>query len=123
MPTAWKLILIGLLILLLGSIPLAMQRDRVALEGTITDDRGAAVAGAAVEARNTMTGAVLRAVADERGRYRIEGLPQGRYSLWITAIGHDSVWIREVIVDRGETVRRDFRLAVSVSPISSGGAG
>ena len=122
MPTAWKLILIALLILLLGSIPLAMQRGQVAIEGTITDDRSAAVAGAIVEARNTMSGAVFRAIADERGRYRIEGLPPGRYSLWITAIGHDSVWIRETIVDRGQALRRDFRLAVSVSPITSGGA-
>jgi|SRR5689334_25434188 carboxypeptidase family protein len=122
MSTTWKYVLSIILILLLGSIPLAMQRDSGAIEGVVIDDHGAEIAGATVEARNTMSGVVFPAIADASGKYKIEGLPQGRYSLWVKAAGHDSVWIREVIVDRGQRVRRDFRLAVSESPIPSGGA-
>ena len=122
MSSTVKYILLIILILLLGSIPLAMQRDRAVLEGRITNNQGAAIVGAVVEARNTMTGVVFRAAADASGNYSIEDLPPGRYSLWVTAAGHDSVWIREVIVDRGSAVRRDIRLATSESPFPSGGA-
>jgi Carboxypeptidase regulatory-like domain len=122
MSTTWKYFLLVILILLLGSIPLAMQRDAGAIEGVVIDDHSAAIAGATVEARNTMSGVVFPAIADASGNYKINGLPQGRYSLWVKAAGHDSVWLREVIVDRGQTVRRDIRLAVSESPIPSGGA-
>ncbi len=117
-----KYILLIVLILLLGSIPLAMQREDGRIVGLVTDDHGIAIAGAAVEARNTMTGAVFRGVVDGSGSYKLEGLPQGRYSLWVRAEGHDSLWIREIIVDRGQAVRRDIRLAVSVLPVTSGGA-
>src|SRR5581483_1401126 len=122
MSSTVKYTLLILLILLLGSIPLAMQRDSAVLEGRITNNQGVAIAGAVVEARNTMTGAVFRATADALGNYTIEDLPQGRYSLWVTAAAHDSVWIREVIVDRGSTTQRDIRLAISESPAPTGEA-
>lgn len=116
-----KYTLLAILVLLLATFPLAMQRDSGAIEGLITSEQGA-VAAASVEARNLMSGVVFRAVADAAGHYKVEGLPQGHYSLWVRAPGHDSVWIREVVVERGHAVRRDIRLATSPSPIPSGGA-
>ncbi len=107
-------------VLLLASIPLAMQRDTGEINGVITDERGP-VAKASLEVRNVMSGMVLHATSDAAGHYRLESVPQGRYSFWVQAPAHDSVWIREVVVEQGRTTRRDIRLAKSPSdPLPTG---
>jgi Carboxypeptidase regulatory-like domain len=117
-------LLIAFLLLLLVSIPLAMQRASGSIEGVITNHHGP-LAKASVEARNVMSGVVFRAESDAAGHYKLEGLPPGRYSLWAKAAGHDSEWIREVVVERGQTSRRDIQLGTSqssASPLQSGAA-
>jgi hypothetical protein len=80
------------------------------IQGIIMNDRGP-VAGASLEARNVMSGAISRAESNAAGAYKVENLRAGRYSMWVQAAGHDSAWIREVIVERGRTTRHDIRLA------------
>ena len=109
MPRWVKFVLLGLILLLIGSIPLAMQRETGSIQGMITNDRGP-VAKASLEARNVMTGAVTRAESDAAGTYKLENLRAGRYSLWVRAAGHDSIWIREVIVERGQATHQDLHL-------------
>lgn len=107
-------------VLLLVSIPLAMQREAGGIDGLVTDETGP-VAKASVEARNVMSGAVFRAQSDAAGYYKLVSLPQGRYSLWAKAPGHDSEWIRELIVEQGRTTHRDIRLGKSPSgPLPTG---
>ena len=118
MPTVLKYILLIAVLLLLVSIPLAMQRQVGGIDGLITNERGPIVK-ASVEARNVMSGAVFRAQSDAAGHYTIATLPQGRYSLWVTAPLHDSQWIREIVVEEGRTTHRDIRLGRS-QPSSSG---
>ena len=103
-----KYILLTALVLLLAAIPLAMQRDTGGIDGLITDQYGP-VAKASVEARNVMSGAMVRVQSDAAGHYKMN-LPQGRYSLWVKAQEHDSQWIRELIVEQGRTTHRDIRL-------------
>jgi hypothetical protein len=62
-----------------------------------------------------MSSAVFRAQSDTAGHYRLERLPQGRYSLWAKASEHDAEWIREVIVEKDRTTHRDIRLGKSPS--------
>ena len=120
MSSALKYALLIFLVLLLAAIPLAMQREAGSIDGVITDARGP-VAKASVEARNVMSGAVFRARSDAAGHYRLVSLPQGRYSLWVKALEHDSEWIREVLVEHGQTSRLDIRLGISLSaPIPTG---
>jgi Carboxypeptidase regulatory-like domain len=119
MSSALKYVLLVALVLLLASIPLAMQRDTGAIDGLITDEHGPIVK-ASVEARNTMSGAALRVQSDAAGHYSVS-LPQGRYSLWVKAPEHDSEWIRELIVEQGRTTHRDIRLGKSQSgPLPTG---
>ena len=49
--------------LLLASIPLAMQREQVSIDGFITNQNGP-IAKASVEARNVMSGSVARVQSD-----------------------------------------------------------
>jgi hypothetical protein len=104
--------LLILILLLLVSVPLAMQFETGSIEGVITNERGP-IAKASVEARNVMSGAAFRTESDAVGHYRLENLRAGRYSLWVGAPGHDSMWIRQVIVERGQTAHSDIHLGRS----------
>ena len=115
MSSTLKYALLIAVVLLLASIPLAMQREPASIDGFITNQDGP-IAQASVEARNVMSGSVARVQSDAVGHYKLVSLPPGRYSLWIQAPAHDSVWIREVIVKEGRTTRRDIRLGKSGSP-------
>ena len=88
-----KYVLLGLLLLLLGSIPLAMQLTAGSIEGLITNQAGP-VSGATIEARNIMTGVETRGVSDQNGHFKIVGLREGRYSLRISEERHESVLSR-----------------------------
>jgi hypothetical protein len=117
MSSTAKFALLIAFLLLLVSIPLAMQRDTGGIEGLITNQHGP-LAKASVEARNVMSGVVFRAESDAAGHYKLASLPPGRYSLWVRAPLHDSEWIREVVVERGRITRHDVHLGISQSGAS-----
>ena len=112
--------LLAAILLLLVSIPLAMQRETGRIDGVITNENGP-IAKVSVEARNVMSGVVFRGQSDAAGHYKLVSLPQGRYSLWVKAPGHDSQWIRELIVEHDRTTHQDIRLRKSPSgPLPTG---
>jgi len=51
------------------------------LQGTVTDQSGAAVAGAKVTATNQSTGVIRETTSNNVGFYRIAGLPPGTYTV------------------------------------------
>ena len=51
------------------------------IEGTVTDTTGAAVPGIAVRVTSPNLISAQTAVTDEGGRYRILGLPPGKYAI------------------------------------------
>jgi iron complex outermembrane recepter protein len=73
--------LAGVLVL---AVPVAAQ-PVFWIEGTIRDATGAAVQGVRVEAR--ASGAPRSSVTDASGRYRIEGLTRGRYTIKAEHVG------------------------------------
>ena len=109
MPRWLKYSLWILLIVLLTAIPLAMLSEAGSLEGVITDELGP-VPGAVVKATNVMTLDVSRTATNSAGHYKFDKLRAGRYSLWITADGHDSIEVPRLIVDHGQEVRQDLQM-------------
>jgi hypothetical protein len=109
MPRLLKYVLLTLIFWLLGSIPLTMQFETGSIEGLIRDERGA-VEGASVEARNVMSGAIFHAESNVTGYYKLENIRAGRYSLWVEAVDHDSIWIPPVSVERGQSLQQHFRM-------------
>jgi protocatechuate 3,4-dioxygenase beta subunit len=63
------------------SIELFAQSTSATLTGSVADPTGAAVPGAALEARDVNTGYVHRAVSNEQGQYTISDLRNGTYTL------------------------------------------
>src|SRR5438128_768461 len=62
-----------------------------AIEGSVTDQSEAAVAGANVVLKGTDTGMTQSATANSDGYFRFPSLAPGRYSLTVTAPGFGSV--------------------------------
>src|SRR5580658_5937734 len=73
---------ITLCMLVLGCAGLAVaQVNTATLSGTVVDPQGLAVRGAKLTVKNAETGAERDAVSDDGGRYKIVGLPPGRYKV------------------------------------------
>jgi hypothetical protein len=70
--------------LLVGS---AHAQFHAAIQGTVMDSKGGAIAGAKVTATNLATGATRETVTSAEGFYRIGDLPPGTYSVSVEAAG------------------------------------
>src|SRR5438874_8660624 len=70
------------------SLPLlTVQAAGGQIEGRVTDPKGAAVVGAKVIATDAATNQTYTATTDAQGRYKIEGLPAGSYSVVVSGRG------------------------------------
>ena len=83
------------------------------ITGTITDPKGAAVTGAAITARDPLSNQTFTATTDEQGRFKIENLPAGTYTLTISAKGFSDVRRENVGVEEGAAATVDARLEVA----------
>jgi Carboxypeptidase regulatory-like domain len=57
------------------------QSNSGAITGRVTDQDGAAVSGASIQAKNTNTGTIYKATSSSSGDYKFEGLPAGSYQI------------------------------------------
>ncbi len=99
-----------LLLSLFVSIASAQTTGASSIQGLITDNTGALIPGAQVEAKNLDTGVVSKAVSNEAGLYRVPGLIPGRYSLTVSAQGFSKVETPELRLEVGQTARLDYSL-------------
>ncbi|MBV9402084.1 MAG: TonB-dependent receptor [Bryobacterales bacterium] len=97
---------------LVSALALFAQSDRGTITGTISDPAGAVVANAAVEARNSDTGAVYPVAASDTGNYTIVQLPSGNYALSVTVPGFKKYVRSGLVVQAAQTIRVDATLEV-----------
>ncbi len=88
------------------------QNDLATLRGVITDQSGATVAGALVNATNTATAAAREVTSNEQGEYEIPYLVQGTYRLTVTAGGFQTFVAQDVLIRARELRRLDAQLAI-----------
>ena len=98
--------------LLASAAALLAQSDRGTITGTISDPAGAVVPNAAVEARNTDTGANYPVAASGTGNYTIPELPSGTYQVTVTAPGFKKFIRTGLIIQAAQTIRVDAALEV-----------
>ncbi|HEX5707576.1 MAG TPA: TonB-dependent receptor [Pyrinomonadaceae bacterium] len=84
--------------------------DDVQIAGRVTDERGAAVAGAQVSATHDETAVVRLASTDEEGRFRFVELRPGVYAVRATAEGFAAEERANLPTLAGQNVRLDFVL-------------
>src|SRR5690349_11209255 len=103
-----------LLLPVLLSIPLLVTHAAGGtIEGKITDPKGAAIPAATVTVTNQATKQDFTAVSDAQGRYKVEGLPAGSYTVRVSAKGFNEARREEVKVNDDSTASIDLRLEIA----------
>jgi hypothetical protein len=82
-------------------IPGHSQTFRGSINGTVTDQTGAALAGAVVKATDTGTGIVLTTVTTAEGQYSFQDMPPGTYQVAVTASGFTPTTVDKIPVTAG----------------------
>ena len=78
-----------------GTLDLKIEHDRgpfngrSEIAGSVTDQMGAPIGGAMVTARETSTGAVRTARGNASGQFTLSALPQGEYTVRVSAAGFE----------------------------------
>ena len=90
------------------------QVDRAVLEGTVTDQSGAAITGADVEVRAVDTGLKREEKTNANGYYIFPGLAVGKYRVSVTSKGFKTKVIENVILQVGQSRTLDTSLVVGV---------
>jgi outer membrane receptor protein involved in Fe transport len=106
----------SILILFVGlflAVPAAYaQVDGGILSGTITDSAGAVIPGATIEATNSVTGALFKAVSTETGKYTLSPLPAGVYELSVSVRGFKQFRRTDLAIGAEQGRMVDIRLEV-----------
>ena len=95
--------------LLVPALALA-QMTRGGIGGTVRDASGAVVPGATITVTNAATNAVVTAVSDEHGFYRVPALEPGTYTVTAELSGFGKLEQREVMVRTALETPLDFKL-------------
>ena len=105
------------LTLLVVASPLAAQQTTGKIQGTVTDDKGAAIASAQV----TIVGTSFGALTDSKGYYFINNVLVGSYTMRARFIGFTPAEVQNLRVLGGFTITQDFKLtpsAVAIGPVT-----
>jgi hypothetical protein len=89
------------------------QSFRGGINGTVTDQLGAAVSGAQVTAVETSTNAIYKAASSSAGEFAFSNLPLGEYSVTIAAPGFSTEKVNKIIVTAGANYILPVKLRVS----------
>jgi iron complex outermembrane receptor protein len=105
-----RVVVLVIALLAVGASVLGAAQQTAAISGVVSDQTGASVAGAKVELVGGLV--VIRSiVTDSEGRYRVEGLQLGEYTVRVTAPGFQSME-RRVNAPVSGSAAADFRLTV-----------
>jgi hypothetical protein len=114
--------------LALAAVGLALAPvDRVAAQGTttgavtgtVTKKNGEPVVGARVEVLNASTGARTAALVRDNGRFFIQNLEVGRYTVTARSIGYKAESREDVVVSLTQATRVDFVLDESAVDLAA----
>jgi hypothetical protein len=81
-----------------------------AIVGVVTDSQGGVLPGVTLTARNADTGMTRTTVTEGDGKYRLAGLPPGRYDIRTELAGFVPVEVKDLTLTIGLEVARSIRL-------------
>jgi Carboxypeptidase regulatory-like domain len=102
-----------LLMLLLSVTFAGAQNFRGGINGTVTDQGGAAIPGAQVQITDDATGVVHSSVASSAGEFSFPDLPLGFYTVAGTSSGFETLKVGKVQVSAGTIYSLPLKLAVA----------
>ncbi len=95
-----------------AAVDTGAQASGGVVTGTIADAQGGVLPGATLTLRDMETGVVRTAVAESDGKYRLAGLPPGRYELRAELQGFASAEVTDLTINIGVELKRDVTLAL-----------
>lgn len=100
------------LVTALTALPSAAQTAQGAINGQVTDSKGAVIPGAAVTIINTETNVTNKTTANNAGQYTFQGLNAGTYTVTVKRSGFKDLVVNDVIVSAGASVPVNAALQV-----------
>jgi hypothetical protein len=114
-----NLSLFGLLFVLIATlgqtISLTAQTYRGGITGSVTDNSGATIAGAAVTATEDATNTSFKAVSTSAGEFEFANLTVGSYTVTVSMNGFSTAKYDKVLVAAGGSYNLAAKLAISSS--------
>ena len=105
--------LLAVLALTLGtSLAARAQNITASVRGTVTDQQGAAIAGADVTITNVDTGYSRSDKTNKDGSYSFQSLPIGRYTLNVSGQGFKAFQVKDVVLHVNDSLTLDAQLRV-----------
>src|SRR5512143_2189923 len=81
----------------------ASAQFKASIQGTVTDESGAVVSGAAVTVTNNETQRAQRTTTNDDGFYRVTGLPPGTYTVTAELTGFKKKVLEKVVIRAEES--------------------
>jgi hypothetical protein len=94
------------------AVPVAAQLVLGNISGTVTDAQNAVVVGAKVVVKNTGTNLTVSSTTQTDGRFHVDNLPIGNYSVTVSEEGFETQLFSEIRVQANRTVTLDAQLKV-----------
>lgn len=104
---------LALITLIAMSHVVLAQTFRGGINGVVTDQSGAVVPGASVEALEVSTGVSHKAVSSSAGEYSFQDLPLGAYTVTAKAGGFQSTAVSKVPVTAGAVYTLTIKLGIA----------
>ena len=103
----------------LGAVPLGAQpsANGASVGGTVVDQAGKAILGAAVTVKNEATGGSQMLATDTEGHFSVSGLPAGSYTIVVSAPGFALTTRSGGLVTAGATL--DMPITMSVETVAT----
>src|SRR5713226_8609103 len=107
---SFRLTLIAITLFAFSAVALA--QSTATLQGTVTDQKGAVVPGAAVTVRNKATSLERTTQTDSQGNYHVAAPPAGTYSVEVKLQGFKTKLADQLPIQVASTVTQNFQLEV-----------
>ncbi|MBV9957365.1 MAG: carboxypeptidase regulatory-like domain-containing protein, partial [Acidobacteria bacterium] len=111
--TRKTILFIAALCLLTAPLALAYAAAAGSITGVVTDPKGAVIVGAAVTVTDPVSNQTYPATTDKAGRYKVEGLPAGIYTVTISATGFTNLRRENVKVEDDKVATIDAKLEIA----------
>ena len=105
-------ILLLFLASLCAAVPVSGQVANAVVTGVVTDAQGGVLPGVTITVTNTESGVVRTIVTEADGRYRLGGVPPGRYDLAAELPGFANVDVKDLTLTIGLEYNRDITMGL-----------
>src|SRR2546422_11333503 len=96
----------------LAVLPASAQVSNAVVTGIVADAQGGILPGVTITVTNAESGVVRTIVTEENGRYRLGGIPPGRYNLKAELPGFATQEVKDTTLTIGLEYTKDFTLGI-----------